>query len=86
MAAKKRKLVRRTLNGGAGMVVHVVDRCQPTGPKVEALCKRIPGGGKTRMGRLRSRWRQVGPMDSHVNCTKCLSMLAELGISPDDVE
>ena len=86
------KLKRATLNGGAGMVVHVVDAAQRTCPafrKFEAICGRVPGGGKTRMGAKRSRWRQVGicATDSHViNCPKCLKKLATMGIDPEEID
>jgi len=86
------KLKQATLNGGAGIVVHVIDkeqkRCKAF-PKIEALCGRTPGGGSTTMGRRRSRWRQVGicPTDTPtINCTKCLKSLAAMGIEPNDVE
>jgi hypothetical protein len=85
------KLIRATLNGGAGMVVHVVDKEQRMGPghrRMEALCGRIPGGGTTNMGARRSRWRQVGicPTDSpEINCEKCRKKLAEHGIVAEDV-
>jgi hypothetical protein len=85
------KLQMQTLNGGAGMVVHIVDREQKTFPghrKLEALCGRTPGGGTTRMGSRRSRWRQVGicATDSpEINCEKCLKVLADKGVSLDEV-
>lgn len=85
------KLARATLNGGAGMIVHVVDREQRTCPafrKWEALCGRLPGGGVTRMGQRRSRWRNVGlcATDSPViNCPKCLARLAAMGVDPEKV-
>lgn len=80
-----------TLNGVAGIVVHVIDldqpRC-PAFPKLEALCGRLPGGGTTKMGARRSRWRRVGiaATDSPViNCKKYLVRLSELSIDPDTV-
>ena len=85
------KLKQMTLNGGAGIVVHAVDRDQKTCPghrKLEALCGRAPGGGTTRMGAGRSRWRQVGICASdtpRINCEKCLKKLAELDINPESV-
>jgi hypothetical protein len=85
------KLKRATLNGGAGIVVHVVDigqrRCRAF-PKLEALCGKTPGGGVTNMGKRRSRWREVGicATDSPViNCEKCLTKLTEMGINPNSV-
>jgi len=86
------KLRQMTLNGGAGILVHAVDREQKTCrafPKKEALCGRVPGGGKTRMGASRSRWRQVGICASdtnRINCEKCLKKLEELNIDPESVE
>jgi hypothetical protein len=80
------QLKRATLNGGAGMVVHLIDMDQPrcrAFPKLEALCGKLPGGGTTKMGAKRSRWRQVGvcPTDSPtINCDKCRKRLAELGV------
>jgi len=80
------QLKRATLNGGAGMVVHAIDMDQPrcrAFSKLEALCGKMPGGGKTAMGARRSRWRQVGicPTDSPVvNCDKCLTKLEALGV------
>lgn len=67
------------------MVVHVIDmdqrRCRFS--KLEALCRKTPGGGKTAMGARRSHWRQVGICSTDspvVNCKKCLKKLASLGV------
>ena len=74
------------------MVVHAVDREQKTYPgdrKLKALCGRQPGGGTTRMGSKRSRWRRVGtcPTDSPVvNCEKCLKKMKELGVTEEDLK
>lgn len=85
------KLARGTLNGAAGIIVHVVDvdqRPSQESPKVTALCGRSPGGGTTRMGRLRSRWRIVGICVSDspvINCQACLTRLVEMGVDPEKV-
>lgn len=57
-----------------GFIIHALDTKQRAG-KPEAICGRQPGGGKTHMGKKRSRW--VLAPDQAVTCQECLDRLGD---------